>query len=134
MVFRAVDGPSPQKRTFIVTSALGTMRPFVELQPDAGSWPVPSLATIRGTALGGKLLASFFQIPPAPGWNTLHMEDEFDAMLYLGAPGSATFSKLAPALCSDPAYVKMRLARLALSVPQAVEGFTDAFRRECRLP
>ena len=131
---RLLDGPPPQKRVFIITSALWTMKPFTELQPDSASWPVPSLALIRGTSLGSKFLASFFQIPPAPGWNTLRMEDEFDAMLHLGARESATFSRLSPRLCSDPAYVKMRLERLALSVPQAIEGFTQAFRRECGLP
>lgn len=61
------------------------------------------------------------------------MEDEFDALLYLGEPGALTMSKLSPALCADQTYVKMRLLRLALSVPQARQGFTDAFLRACSL-
>jgi len=132
-LFRMLDGPPPQKRMFIITSALWTMQSFAEVEPDAASWPVPSLAMIRGTALGSRFLASFFQIPPAPGWNTLRMEDQFDATLYLGARESLTMSKLGPKLCSDPAYVKMRLARLALSPPQAIEGFTEGFRHACAL-
>jgi hypothetical protein len=132
-ILRVLDGPGREKRMFIITSALWTMRPFVEMQPEAHSWPMPSLATIRGTALGAKSLATFFQLPPAPGWNTLRMEDEFDALLYLGDPGSLTMSRLSPALCADRAYVKMRLARLALSVPQARQGFTDSFLRACSL-
>ena len=132
-ILRVLDGPGPEKRAFIITSALWTMRQFMEMQPDASAWRVPSLATIRGTALGAKPLATFFQLPPAPGWNTLRMEDEFDALLYLGDPGSLTMSRLSSALCADPTYVKMRLARLALSVPQARQGFTDSFLRACSL-
>lgn len=56
------------------------------------------------------------------------MEDQFDATLYLSAREPLTMSKLSPTLCSDPAYVKMRLARLALSPPQAIEGFTEGLR------
>lgn len=132
-ILRLLDGPGPEKRMLIITSALWTMRPFVEMQPEASSWPVPSLATIRGTPLGAKPLATFFQLPPAPGWSTLRMEDEFDALLYLGEPGALPMSKLSPALCADQTYVKMRLKRLALSVPQARQGFTDAFLRACSL-
>ena len=62
------------------------------------------------------------------------MEDEFDAILYLGHRESLTISKLPSSLCADDAYVRMRLKRLALSVPQAREAFTDAFRRVCSLP
>jgi hypothetical protein len=79
------------------------------MQPDARSWPVPSLAAIPGTALGAKFLASFFQIPPAAGWNTLRVETEFDAVLYLGSAASLTMSKLSPSLCAEKAYVRMRL-------------------------
>jgi len=132
-ILRPLDGPGPHKRMFIITSALCTMGPFVELQPEASTWPIPSLATIRDTALGAKPLASFFQLPPAPGWNTLRMEDQFDALLHLGAPRALTMSKLSPVLCADQEYVKMRLARLALSVPQARQGFTDSFLRACAL-
>jgi hypothetical protein len=133
-VLRVLDGPPPQNRLFIITSALWTMRPFVAMQPDVSSWPVPSLAMIRGTTLGAKWLATFFQLPPAPGWSTQRIEDQFDALLHLGAPESLTFSTLTPALCADAAYVKMRLARLALSFAAAREGFADAFRRACSLP
>jgi len=129
-----LDGPGRQRRVFNITSALWTMEPFVAMEPDAQSWPVPSLARIAGTAVGARPLATFFQLPPSPGWNLLRMEDEFDAMLYLGRRESLTISKLPPSLCADKAYVQMRLKRLALSVPQARQGFTDAFRRACSLP
>lgn len=41
-------------------------------------------------------------------------QDQFDALLYLGPPSAITRSRLPPALCADPAYMKMRLERLAL--------------------
>jgi hypothetical protein len=132
-MLRVLDGPPPTKRMFIITSALWTMRSFVAMDTGVGSWPVPSLATIRGTALGRKPLATFFPLPPAPGWNTLRMEDAFDALLYLGAPESLAMSTLSPVLCADPAYVKMRLARLALSFAAVRQDFTDSFLRACSL-
>jgi hypothetical protein len=72
-------------------------------QPDAASWPIPSLATLRGTILGAPDFASYYVPVPvrftardnalAPisrdQWRTLRMEDQFDAVLYLG-PSSAT--------------------------------------------
>jgi hypothetical protein len=134
VLINLLDGPPPRKRVFAITTAVGWMPTFIAMQPDLGSWRVPGLAAIKGTALGAKPLATFFQLPPAPGWNTLTMEDEFDAMLYLGPRESLTTAKLPPSLCADPEYVKMRLARLALSVPQAIKGFTDGFRAACNLP
>ena len=37
-ILRVLDGPGPEKRAFIITSALWTMRQFVEMQPDASAW------------------------------------------------------------------------------------------------
>jgi hypothetical protein len=54
------------------------------------------------------------------------MEEQFDAILYLGRPSSMTASKLAPALCSDRAYIEMRLRRLALVPPPPAATFTPA--------
>jgi hypothetical protein len=51
---------------------------------------------------------------PRDEWRSLRMEDQFDALLYLGPPSAITRSRLPPALCADPAYMKMRLERLAL--------------------
>ena len=47
------------------------------------------------------------------------MEDQFDAVLYLGPPTSITVrrSEIAPSLCVDADYLKMRLRRMALMEP-----------------
>ena len=72
------------------------------LQPDAASWPSPSLAIIRGTVLGAADFTKYypseamgrfaikdgkpdFSAPiPHEQWKTLRAEDQFDAVLYLG--------------------------------------------------
>jgi len=41
------------------------------------------------------------------------MQDQFDAILYLGSPSKLTWSQLSPGLSSDPEYIKMRSSRLA---------------------
>jgi len=63
------------------------------IQDDVESWPVPSLALVRDTPLGKSNFASYFpptvfDIPPdlrAP------MQDQFDAVLYLGPTTTWTF-------------------------------------------
>jgi hypothetical protein len=51
---------------------------------------------------------------PREQWTTLRMAEQFDAVLYLGAPKSITWVGLSPDLCGDAAYLKMRTERLAL--------------------
>jgi hypothetical protein len=84
------------------------------LQRDIASWPAPSLTLMRGTALGTldfKYFSGMETDPPST------MEEQFDAVLYLGPVSALTWSKLSPALCSDTEYTKMRLARMALGPP-----------------
>jgi hypothetical protein len=133
LMINVIDKAAAPRRVFVVTSALWTMPELTRVQEDIASWKVPSLATLRGTVVGAKPLASFFQLPPAPGWNLLRMEDEFDAMLYLGPTTSLTMSRLPASLCADKDYVKMRLARLALTVPVARKGMTDGFVTSCAI-
>jgi hypothetical protein len=89
------------------------------LEPGGASWPVPSLVRLRGTPLG---LAKFRFFAPAPPplrdtdpLRDLLMQDQFDAWIYTGPAGPLTVSQLSPALCADPGYMKMRLARLQLA-------------------
>jgi hypothetical protein len=97
------------------------------LQADATSWPVPSLALTRGTALGALDFAAFFptqgrytmrdgQRTPVPRdqWRVRRMEDQFDAVLYLGPPSGITHARLPAALCADPTYMEMRTTRMSL--------------------
>jgi hypothetical protein len=88
-----------------------TRRDLTALQPDVASWPAPSLAMLRGTVLGSAIW------DPNPQRRAVHMEDQADAILYLGPPLSMTSSKLEPALCADRAYMEMRLSRLRLLPP-----------------
>jgi hypothetical protein len=104
-----------------------------EIQPDAPSWRVPSLATIRGTILGAADAAHYFaggptrfqvvngKLAPVPKeeWKSIRAEEQLDAVLYLGPPAAMTSARWSPALCADTAYMEMRLKRIALSgIPQ----------------
>jgi hypothetical protein len=69
-----------------------------KLQPSVASWPAHSLALLRGTVLGAADFATYANAErrrqirgddliaiPATEWAALPMEDQFDAVLYLGA-------------------------------------------------
>ncbi|HEU4926920.1 MAG TPA: hypothetical protein VFT24_07720 [Vicinamibacterales bacterium] len=98
------------------------------MQKDISSWPIPSLTMVRGTRLGAldfKYFAGMETDPPTT------MEEQYDAVLYLGPVSSITFSELPAALCADDEYKRMRLARMALGPggpngPDVVE-----FNRQC---
>jgi hypothetical protein len=98
------------------------------LQTDVSSWPTPALTLLRGTTLGALDFASYFtsdgrlairdgKVVPIPRdqWRVLPMEQQFDAVLYLGAPSTMTIAPLALSRCSDQRYMQMRLARMALA-------------------
>jgi len=97
-----------------------TRRDLNALQPNVASWPTPSLAILRGTTLGSAIWE------PGPQRRPVRMEEQFDAILYLGPPSSMTMSKLSPALCRDPAYMEMRLRRLGLVPPPPRASFSPA--------
>ena len=113
-------------RAFVVWPTVGVDLP--ELQPNAPSWPAPSLATVRGTVLGAADFTVFSpthppratirdgRIVPVPRdeWRSLPAEEQFDAILYLGPPSGMTRSLLSPSLCRDAAYLDMRRERLSL--------------------
>jgi hypothetical protein len=96
------------------------------LQASIASWPRPSLTLVRGNVLGAADFQFFFSdisnrlavkdgklVPiPRDQWRSLRMEDQFDALLYLGPPSSITTSQFPASLCADAPYMKMRLARL----------------------
>jgi hypothetical protein len=63
------------------------------LHADPASWPVPSIALTRGS----------------------HVENQLDAILYLGPLSAKRESHLSAALCSDAAYREMRTRRMALA-------------------
>jgi len=104
-----------------------------ELPEGLASWPVPSLALMRGTTLGGKDFGTYDrglgdgtrfavrngQLVPLPRneWQAMRMEDQFDAILYLGPPSSMTNAPVSAALCQDKRYMEIRLQRLARFAP-----------------
>jgi len=71
-----------------------TRRDLKTVQADVALWPKPSLAMLRGTALGAAIFA------PGPQRRPVRMEEQFDAILYLGPPSAMTMAQLSPALCS----------------------------------
>jgi len=107
-----------------------TRRDLRLLQPDVASWPVPSLALLRGTLLGSTIW------DPRPQRRPVRMEEQFDAILYLGSPSSMTSTRLAPALCSDRNYIEMRTWRLGLIPPPPGAAFTpaDQLKKNCAQP
>ena len=99
-------------------------------QADVASWPRPSLAVLRDTMLGTMDFRFFnpteiarysfrngkpdFSNPiPREQWSVMPMQDQFDAVLYLGPVSSLTIAPLSPALCRDAAYIAMRAKRSA---------------------
>jgi hypothetical protein len=98
------------------------------MQPDIASWPIPSLTKVRGTRLGGldfKYFAGMATDPPT------RMENQFDAVLYLGPVSAITQSLLSPSLCADADYTTMRLARMALEPAGPAGANIDVFKKEC---
>jgi len=122
-----------------------------DLQPNVATWSIPSLANLRGTVLGAVDFSTYYpstQFPlattrvavqdgkivgpiPRDQWRSLKMEDQFDAVLYLGPKSSITVERrpLSPALCSDPEFLPKRLARLALAGLPPIE--TERLKQLC---
>jgi hypothetical protein len=117
----------------------------VQLPEELMSWSVPSLAILRGTRLGARDFGAYSRglgdgsrfrvsvdgrlMPIArDAWKMLPMEDQFDALLYLGSPLSMTTISIPAALCADAEFVRRRLERLTRFGP-AVE--LQRFRSAC---
>jgi hypothetical protein len=100
---------------FTIATAMSTLfEDLIALQPDATSWPIPSLARVRGTALDAKQLTYR------------------DAILYLGPPSAITFSRLPASLCSDARYLEMRLEHVRLGgIVDEESRVRDELKREC---
>jgi hypothetical protein len=127
-LINVLERPPMPTKVFAISSSFADL---TRMQADVATWPVPSIARLRGTVIGAKPYASFYPIPPAPGWNVVRMEDQFDALLYLGPAASMTTSRLPPELCLDSAYMKMRLARLAFEHPALSKASSDGLKMYC---
>ena len=112
-------------KVWTITSG-GEQLPLV--QPDVANWPVPSVATLRGTTIGAKEYGFFYPIPPVrvDFWQAMKLEGQFDAVLWLGP--TRTFADIPASLCADERYMAMRLSRMAIGNGQAS---ADRFKQEC---
>ena len=130
--------PPPSVFVILVPTSID----LATIQPNIASWHAPVFATTRGTVLGQADFVSYFKSPPdrrsvkdgalvsieRDEWRKLKMEEQFDAVLYLGPLPSLTTRGVSAALCSDPAYMHMREARFATVNAQA--GF-EALKEYC---
>ena len=82
-------------------------------QPDVSSWRAPSIASLPGTQLGATDFAFYYQLTEER-WRSVRMQDQFDALLYLGPPSSITLATFSQEKCRDAAYMKMRTDRMGL--------------------
>jgi len=106
------------------------------LQADISTWRIPSLAFTAGTTLGA---ASFSFFRALGGSDATRMEDQFDAVLYVGPSASITVrrSEIAPSLCADPEYMKMRVSRMTLmerpgeAPPPGIVSPLERLKRYC---
>jgi hypothetical protein len=126
-------------RPFVIQGGAG--KGTVELQADIASWPPMSLTLVRGTILGAadfddgdndrfaiRGVDDFVKIPKAQ-YKPMRMEDQADAILWWGVNRPPTPVLLSKETCEDPAYLPMRLKRIALAgLPP---GEADAVRKAC---
>jgi hypothetical protein len=62
----------------------------------------------------------------------LRMEDEFEALLYLGPPSSMTTAPLPPARCLDSGYMDMRMRRMSIFPgPPGAPSPIEQLKRYC---
>jgi hypothetical protein len=115
---------------------------LTKLQEAGATWPAPGLALVRGTALGavdferfsnaaGRAAVRDGKIVPIPRdqWRQLPLEEQFDAVLYLGPPGADGSVGTRPAdVCQDRPYFEERLRRLTVGAPP-VEA--ERYRQLC---
>ena len=116
---------------------------IVKLQPEIQSWPRLSLTRIKGTVLGAADFTAFnggdrdrYQIRgvddfikiPRDQHRSMKMEDQVDAIVWNGnAPPKPIL--LSASTCADPAYLPMRLRRIAFAgLPP---GEAEAVKRAC---
>ena len=100
------------------------------------------MALLRGTTLGARVGFTAWglgdgsrfgvkggQLVPVPQdeWKMMRMEEQFDALLYLGPPASMTTAPVPSALCQDADFVKRRVERLSrFGPPVEVQNFKKA--------
>jgi hypothetical protein len=101
---------------------------LAELQPDIATWTAPKLTVLAGTPLGQASFLFYYpddiyirrpdntweQVKADPERSPL-MQEQFDAVLYIGPESSITYSKLNRKTCADQQYMQMRIGRMKIS-------------------
>jgi hypothetical protein len=112
------------------------------LQPDVAYGGNQVSPPLRGTMLGAADFTSYIPVQsaratvrdgkpvviPRDQWRSMRMEDQFDAILYLGPPSAITFAAVSRATCCDPDYIDMRTKRLTLF---GMRSQVDELKRTC---
>jgi len=138
-------------KVFSIWTFTGLGAELPTLQPDIATWKKPSLTLIKDTPLGTAPFTFYYpkgsgmMMRPGPNGPIVVdlgeaiggvMEEQFDAVLYLGPKSEITYAELPKSLCADPEYVEMRAARLSAmrrpGAPTTDPSPADDFRRACK--
>lgn len=117
---------------------------FPDLQPDIATWPIPSLSLIAGTRLGAVAEPSIgisrarllndgqVTMVPRDQWTSRPLEQQMDAILYLGSLTTITNAPMSKARCTDTTYIETQIGRMTLAGVPRPE--IDGLRRTCAQP
>lgn len=138
-------------KVFSIWAFTGLGQDLSALQPDIATWKKPSLTLIKDTTLGTAPFTFYYPkgsgMTMRPGPNgpvpvdlgeaiAGVMQEQFDAVLYLGPKTEITYCKLPKSLCADPEYVEMRTSRLLAMRPPGTPATgpspaAEDFRESC---
>jgi hypothetical protein len=90
----------PKARIFTISNGYPDLSQFQV----GAAWAVPSLIFVKGNPVGA-----------APSAAGSPLDRDFDAVLHLGGPSALLMTRVQKSVCDDPAYLKMRFARYALT-------------------
>lgn len=127
-----------------VFSIRTTFADLTPLQADIAGWTAPKLAVIAGTPLGLTSFRFFYPYDiqirrPDDTWETVssdperspRMQEQYDAILYLGPESSITYSQLPRELCENAEYMQMRLRRTRIAAGPNQDWAGEELRSYC---
>jgi hypothetical protein len=117
----------------VFTIGSSNLTDLTKMQTDVSSWPAPSIATVRGTAIGAQPFPNFFPVGSvlAERWKGVPVERQYDAIAYYGPRETLTNSEIPATMCRDDAYMEMRLGRLRF-LPPGVPDLGAMLREYCQ--
>lgn len=117
---------------------------LAELQPDIATWTPPKLILLAGTPLGQASFLFFYPYDvqirrPDNTWEKVEadpnrsplMQDQFDAVLYIGPESSITYSKVTKRMCADQEYLRMRIGRMKIQAGPNAESAGKKLQEYC---